>query len=133
MKKLFGFLLVASLFTAPAAIAQTQAAPEDAAVTLTETENSGKESKADKKKQQRENAEMRSNGNAYSGRGAKAAQPVSPFASNTSTSGFTVTRYKETKVQKKIRRGEGATRMSVPDPKGKPLKHKKKNKFLFFN
>lgn len=58
-----------------------------------------------------------------------AARPVSPYANN---SGFTVTKYKESKVQKKLRRGEARSRLSVPTPKGKPLKHKKKKKFLFF-
>jgi hypothetical protein len=46
--------------------------------------------------------------------------------------GFTVIKYKESKVKKKLRKGEAHSRFSVPDPKGKPLKHKKKHKFLFF-
>lgn len=54
-----------------------------------------------------------------------------PFASNPGGS-FTVTKYKESKVQKKLRKGEAHSRLSVPTPKGKPLKHKKKRKFLFF-
>jgi hypothetical protein len=60
-----------------------------------------------------------------------AAKPVSPYANN-SVGGFTVTKYKESKTQKKLRRGEGRTRFSVPDPKGKPLKHNRRKKFLFF-
>ena len=54
-----------------------------------------------------------------------------PFAANSGGS-FTVTKYKESKVQKKLRKGEAHSRLSVPNPKGKPLKHKKKHKFLFF-
>jgi hypothetical protein len=54
-----------------------------------------------------------------------------PFASNAPGS-FTVTKYKEGKVAKKLRKGEAHSRLSVPQPKGKPLKHKKKRKFLFF-
>ena len=58
------------------------------------------------------------------------ARPVSPYASNTGS--YTVTKFKESKTKKKLRRGEARSRLSVPQPKGKPLKHKKKRKFLFF-
>ena len=58
-----------------------------------------------------------------------AARPVSPYGSSES---FTVTKFKESKVKRKLRRGESRSRLSVPQPKGKPLKHKKKRKVLFF-
>ncbi|MBK0401601.1 hypothetical protein I5M27_01310 [Adhaeribacter sp. BT258] len=64
------------------------------------------------------------------GNDAATAKPVSPYASNTGS--YTVTKYKESKTKKKLRRGEARSRLSVPQPKGKPLKHKKKRKFLFF-
>ena len=61
------------------------------------------------------------------------AKPVSPYGSNATVGGFKVTKFKESKTQRKLRRGEGRTRMSVPTPKGKPLKHKKKRTFFVFN
>ncbi|KAA9340983.1 hypothetical protein [Adhaeribacter soli] len=141
MKKLFGFLLVASLFTGSATLAQSQAAPEDITSTFAEKDNSDKDNsdkdlRTDKKKQKQVAADINASGNVYNSQGSKAAKPVSPFASNSSNTtngGFTVTKYKESKVAKKLRRGQASSRMSVPDPKGKPLKHKKKKKFLFFN
>jgi hypothetical protein len=136
MKKLFGFLLVASLFSGSSAFAQGQAAPEDETSSFAEKDNSDKDLRADKKKQKQVAADINASGNVYNAQGSKAAKPVSPFASNSSNTtngGFTVTKYKESKVAKKLRRGQASSRMSVPDPKGKPLKHKKKKKFLFFN
>ncbi|MFC5269219.1 hypothetical protein [Adhaeribacter terreus] len=73
---------------------------------------------------------QRAQDNNVYGDDAATARPVSPYASNTGS--FTVTKFKESKTKKKLRRGEARSRLSVPQPKGKPLKHKKKRKFLFF-
>ena len=81
----------------------------------------------DSKKKTKQKTE--SSGNVYSSE-ADPSKP-DPFANNAGGS-FTVTKYKESKVQKKLRKGEAHSRLSVPTPKGKPLKHKKKHKFLFF-
>ena len=80
----------------------------------------------DSKKKTKQKSES---GNVYSSE--RDPTKPDPFASNTSGS-FTVTKYKESKVQRKLRKGEAHSRLSVPQPKGKPLKHKKKKKFLFF-
>lgn len=61
-----------------------------------------------------------------------ANDPSRPEKFSATPGGFTVTKYKESKVKKKLKKGESQSRFSVPNPKGKPLKHKKKHKFLFF-
>jgi hypothetical protein len=82
----------------------------------------------DSKKKTKQKTEA-AGGNVYSSE-SDPTKP-DPFANNAGGS-FTVIKYKESKVHKKLRKGEAHSRLSVPNPKGKPLKHKKKHKFLFF-
>lgn len=123
MKKIFGLIIVLAGFWVAPAFAQTEEESVDGGQTISRVEE---KDKGDKKKIK---TEMRGNSNVYS---PEAAKPASPYAANTEVGGFTVRKFKESKTTKKLRRGEARSRMSVPTPKGKPLKHKKKRKFAFF-
>lgn len=119
MKKLFALLIFFTCFCSVGAFAQTEEDSEEKVSQVTEeTVKPGKV----KRKTETEGS------NVYS---PTAAKPTSPYA-NKDIGGFTVTKFKESKTQKKLRRGESRSRMSVPDPKGKPLKHKHKKKFKLF-
>ncbi len=122
MKKIFSLLLVLSFFWSGEILAQTEDNSENAGQVISRVEE---KDKGDKKKIK---TEERGSSNVYS----TEAKPASPYAAkNADIGGFTVTKFKESKTKKKLRRGEAHSRMSVPDPKGKPLKHKKKRKPWF--
>jgi len=123
MKKIFGLLIVFTCFWASAAFAQTEEDADKTPANVSQvTEETVKPGKVKRKSEE---------SNVYSPNEAK---PASPYAAkNNDIGGFTVTKFKESKTAKKLRRGEAHSRMSVPDPKGKPLKHKKKSKFKLFN
>ena len=124
MKKIFSLLFMLSFFCAGPLLAQTEESSDIQEQTISQAEI---KDKGDKKKIK---TEERGNSNVYS---PDMAKPTSPYAAkNNDIGGFTVTKFKESKTTKKLRRGEARTRMSVPDPKGKPLKHKKKRKFKLF-
>lgn len=121
MKKIFSLLFLLTFFWSGSLLAQTEESSDTQDQTISQAEI---KDKGDKKKVK---TEERSN--VYS---PETAKPTSPYAAkNNDIGGFTVTKYKESKTKKKLRRGEARSRMSVPDPKGKPLKHKKKRKPLF--
>ena len=123
MKKIFGLLLVLSGFWAVPALAQSEGESSNDGQIISRVEE---KDKGDKKKIK---TEGRGNNNVYS---PETPQPASPYAVNNDIGGFTVRKFKESKTTKKLRRGEARSRMSVPQPKGKPLKHKKKRKFNLF-
>src|SRR4051812_12576098 len=120
MKKIFSLLFAFFLFGAGQLWAQTEGNSDSQEQTISQAEV---KDKGDKKKIKTEDR----GSNVYS---PETAKPTSPYA-NQDIGGFTVTKFKESKTKKKLRRGEARSRMSVPDPKGKPLKHKKKRKPLF--
>ena len=124
MKKIFSLLFALSFFWSGQLLAQTEENSDVQDQTISQAEI---KDKGDKKKIK---TEERGNSNVYS---PETAKPTSPYAAkNNDIGGFTVTKFKESKTKKKLRRGEARSRMSVPDPKGKPLKHKKKRKFNLF-
>ena len=124
MKKIASLLFALTFFWSGSLVAQTEEeAAENQEQTVSQVEI---KDKGDKKKIK---TEERGGSNVYS---PETAKPTSPYAvKNNDIGGFTVTKFKESKTKKKLRRGEARSRMSVPDPKGKPLKHKKKRKPLF--
>ena len=131
MKNIIGLLLTGSLFLNCAAYAQAIEGTEkqEKAIARDQGDDEPKTGK-EKKKQKTEQNEMRS-ANTYSETGGR-SDISKPDPYNNDIGGFTVTKFKESKVTKKLRRGEAHSRLSVPNPKGKPLKHKKPHKFLFF-
>src|SRR5438046_2684211 len=71
-----------------------------------------------KTKKQERAAASQPGGSTYNYTGENDPTKPDPYASNTG-GGFTVTKYKEGKVTRKLRRGEAHSRLSVPNPKGK--------------
>ncbi|HSI90913.1 MAG TPA: hypothetical protein VK927_07320 [Adhaeribacter sp.] len=144
MKKIFALLLLAGGLSAGAfttANAQNVPLPEsedgqsrsEKAATQRYPEPSlvkTRDTRQDKRREKQLD-EIRTQANAYNSNNARREQFKDPAPYQSES--FTVTKFKETKTKRKLRKGEGRTRFSVPDPKGKPLKHKKKQKFLFFN
>ena len=123
MKKIFSLLFVLAFFCSGKLLAQTEENSDVQEQTVSQAEIKDKGDKRKVKTEER-------GSNVYTN---EAPKPTSPYAAkNNDIGGFTVTKYKESKTKKKLRRGEARSRMSVPDPKGKPLKHKKKRKFNLF-
>ena len=127
MKKLFGLALAAGLLTLQVANAQNQ----QESITA---ENSQQIAMAKVNAPVKGEGDKKSKAQSSTVYNAGANKPTSTFApsGNGSSGGFTVRKFEESKVAKKLRRGEARSRFSVPNPKGKPLVHKRKGKFQLF-
>src|SRR5688500_4881194 len=98
MKKIFSLLFALSFFWSGSLLAQTEEDADSQEQTVSQVEE---KDKGDKKKIK---TVERGSSNVYS---PDAPKPTSPYAAkNNDIGGFTVTKYKESKTKKKLRRGE---------------------------